>query len=239
MPDPTIVPRRARVRGPAPRSTTWWGRAFVRTFEETAYDEADLLAGRALARSGRLGAIMVLPSMASAVVDPGTDRAVMAQAKIASLPHEAWATFVDEAARESGHVAALEAGDLPGALVEDADQAGVEILPASGEIETACECDAWVQPCEHALALLYQLAWQLDADPYVLTLLRGHPREWILDEIESRLVAERGPAERDDAMQRAALLLSLAEHAPAGHGLADSSVAAYDEAVAQLLDAED
>jgi len=83
------------------------------------------------------------------------------------------------------------------------------------------------------------LAWQLDADPYVLTLLRGHPREWILDEIESRLVAERGPAERDDAMQRAALLLSLAEHAPAGHGLADSAVAAYDEAVAQLLDPED
>jgi hypothetical protein len=64
-------------------------------------------------------------------------------------------------------------------------------------------------------------------------------REWILDEIESRLVAERGPAERDDAMQRAALLLSLAEHAPAGHGLADSAVAAYDEAVAQLLDPED
>ena len=111
--------------------------------------------------------------------------------------------------------------------------------PGAGEIETACECDAWVQPCEHALALLYQLAWQLDADPYVLTLLRGHPREWILDEIESRLVADRGPAERDDAMHRAALLLSLAEHAPAGHGLADSSVAAYDEAVAQLLDPED
>jgi uncharacterized Zn finger protein len=182
---------------------------------------------------------MVLPSMASAVVDPGTDRAVMAQAKVASLPTGAWATFVDEAARESGHVAALEAGVLPAALVEDADQAGVEILPAAGEIETACECDAWVQPCEHALALLYQLAWQLDADPYVLTLLRGHPREWILDEIESRLVAQRGPAERDDAMQRAALLLSLAEHAPTGHGLADSAVAAYDEAVAQLLDPED
>ena len=40
-------------------------------------------------------------------------------------------------------------------------------------------------------------------------------------------------------MQRAALLLSLAEHAPTGHGLADSAVAAYDEAVAQLLDPED
>src|SRR4029079_6147323 len=136
MPDPTIVPRRPRVRGAAPRSTTWWGRAFVRTFEETAYHESDLLAGRALARSGRLGAIMVLPSMASAVVDPETERAVMAQAKVAALPGEAWSTFVDGEAREAGHVAALEAGDLATALVEDADQAGAEILPAPAEIET-------------------------------------------------------------------------------------------------------
>ncbi len=236
MPDPTVVPRRPRVRGAAPRSTTWWGRAFVRTFEETAYDEADLLAGRALARSGRLGAIMVLPSMASAVVDPGAERSLMAQAKVTALPAPAWATFADEAVRESGHVAALEAGDLPAALVEHADQAGVEILPAPSEIETACECMAWIQPCQHALALLYQLAWQLDRDPYVLTLLRGHTREWILEEIETRLVATPGPAERDDAMQRASLLLSLAEHAPSGHGLADSAVAAYDEAVSQLLE---
>ncbi len=239
MPDPTIVPRRPRVRGAAPRSATWWGRAFVRTFEETAYDESDLLAGRALARSGRLGAIMVLRSMASAVVDPGTDRAVMAQAKVASLPRRGLGHLrrrggprVRPRGRPRGRrpTGCARGGRRPGRRGDP---------PRSGEIETACECDAWVQPCEHALALLYQLAWQLDADPYVLTLLRGHPREWILDEIESRLVAGRGPAERDDAMQRAALLLSLVEHAPAGHGLADSSVAAYDEAVAQLLDPED
>ena len=176
-------------------------------------------------------------------IDPAT---LDALGRVPVTPPEELAEVVAEArlaqtafAREPLHARRRLLERVVHALVEDADQAGVEILPSSGEIETACECDAWVQPCEHALALLYQLAWQLDADPYVLTLLRGHPREWILDEIESRLVAGRGPAERDDAMQRAALLLSLVEHAPAGHGLADSSVAAYDEAVAQLLDPED
>lgn len=236
MPDPIVVPRRPRVRGAAPRSTTWWGRAFVRTFEETAYDESDLLAGRALARSGRLGAIMVLTSMASSVVDPGAGGSLMAQVKVTALDADAWDTFVAEAVREVGHVAALEAGDLPAGLVEQADQAGVEILPAPSDIETACECDGWTQPCAHALALLYQLAWQVDADPYVLTLLRGRPREWILDEVESRQVTTVGRSERDDARQRADLILALAEHAPSGHGLADSAVAAYDEAVAGLLD---
>ena len=224
---------------PRPRSTTWWGRACVRAFEEAAYAEADLLAGRALARSGRLGAIMVLPSMASAVVDPrhrprgdGAGQGRLARRARPGPPSSTW--------RPASPATSPPSGRRPPGRAGRARRRGRRrAAPRPAEIETACECDAWVQPCAHALALLYQLAWLLDADPYVLTLLRGHPREWILDEIESRLVAERGPAERDDAMQRAALLLSLAEHAPAGHGLADSSVAAYDEAVAQLLDPED
>ena len=44
---------------------------------------------------------------------------------------------------------------------------------------------AWAQPCLHALALLYQLAWHVDADPYVLLLLRGRTRERLLAEVGS------------------------------------------------------
>ena len=40
--DPMVFPRVGRVRGPVARSTTWWGRAWVRSFEETALDVADL-----------------------------------------------------------------------------------------------------------------------------------------------------------------------------------------------------
>jgi len=153
------------------------------------------------------------------------------------LDAEAWTTFAREAARESGHAAALEAGELPEDLVEHADEAGVELIPGPGDIDTACECDAWLQPCRHALALLYQLAWQVDRDPYVLMLLRGRTREDLLAEVAA--VAGGGPtpgaAEREEARVRAAQVLALAEDAPPGHGLADAAVAAYDEAVSRLL----
>lgn len=246
MPDPLVVPRLRAVRGAASRSTTWWGTAFVRSVEETAYDATDLLAGRALARSGRLGAIMVLTSMASVVVDtaggsPDKGR-MMAQTKVEPLTD--WPAFVDEAAREAGFVAALEAGQLPAELVEHADQAGAELLPAPSDLETACECDAWTQPCMHALALLYQLAWQIDSDPYVLMLLRGRTREWFVEEVAARhdLSADSHADLMEplqDSMTRARQILTLTEGAPGGHGLADSSVAAYDEAVARLLRAAD
>ncbi len=237
MPDPIVLPRLSRTRGSAARSSTWWGRAFVRSFEELTVDAGDLVAARALARSGRLGAIVVIEAMASAVSDPGGDRPRMAQVKVARLDDAGWTAFAREAARESGYAAAMEAGELPTDLVEHADEAGVELLPGPGDIDTACECDAWAHPCVHALALLYQLAWQVDRDPYVLLLLRGRTREALLAEI-ARLASGAAPpgiVEREEARVRAAQVLALAEQAPAGHGLADAAVAAYDEAVSRLL----
>lgn len=240
MPDPVVVPRLRAVRGAPARSTTWWGTAFVRSVEESAYDAADLHAGRSLARSGRLGAIMVLTSMASVVVDsaggsPDQGR-MMAQVKVEPLTD--WPAFVDEAAREAGFVAALESGQLPAELVEHADEAGAELLPASADLETACECASWTQPCAHAMALLYQLAWQIDRDPYVLMLLRGRTREWFVEEVAGRqdvaTASTREPATRD-SMRRARQVLALSDAAPSGHGLADSAVASYDEAVSRLL----
>ncbi len=237
MPDPIVLSRLTKVRGAAARSTTWWGRALVRSFEELTVEASDLVAARSLARSGRLGAIVVLEAMSSAVVDPSTSGPLMAQVRVDRLDGAGWTTFAREAARESGFVAALEAGDLPADLVEHADEAGAELLPGPGDIDTACECDAWGQPCLHALALLYQLAWQVDRDPYVLLLLRGRTREALLAEVSALASGDAVPGveEREQARIRAAQVLALAEDAPAGHGLADAAVAAYDEAVARLL----
>ena len=230
MTDPLIYPRVGRLSGSVPRSTTWSGRAWVRSVEETAVDEADLAAARSLSRSGRLGAVVVLSGMASVVVDPTHPLAVMAQLRVTQLDDAAWATFAEELGREAGFTAALESGELPVDLVEHADQAGVELLPGPADLVTACECDAWAQPCVHALALMYQLAWHLDGDPYVLMLLRGRTREQLLD-------ATPTPADPalDDAVDRAREILRLAREAPTGHGLADTAVAAYDEEVGRLL----
>ena len=230
MGDPLVFPRVGRVRGAAARSSTWWGRAWVRSFEETVVDAADLTTARSLARSGRLGAVMVLAGMASVVVDRGGPTSVLVQLRLAQLDEPAWQVFVDELVRESGFTAALESGELPADLVEHADQAGVELLPGPADFETACECDAWAQPCVHALALLYQLAWHLDGDPYALLLLRGRTREQLLDTTPA---TPGTPV--DDVAGRAAEILRLADEAPAGHGLADTAVAAYDEEISRLL----
>ena len=231
MPDPMVLPRPSRAT--ARRGSRWWGRAWLRSCEELALDPADTRAGRALARAGRFGAVVAISGMASAVVDPRSAHPLMVQVKVAPL--DDWTVFVRELAGRSGHVAALEAGELPDDLVTAADELGAELLPGPEELETACECDAWAQPCTHALALATLLGWAMSEDPYVLLLLRGRTRESLLDAVSDELVHAGPAATVDDAANRASRILRLADGAPAGHGLADSAVATYDEEVAKLL----
>ena len=93
------------------------------------------------------------------------------------------AAFTELVAAESGRIGALLAGQLPHALVEAVEEAGVELLPYGGELGSACTCDGWLDPCPHALAVLTQLAWLIQADPFVLTHLRGLSRDRVLRDL--------------------------------------------------------
>jgi uncharacterized Zn finger protein len=123
------------------------------------------------------------------------------------------AAFVEVVAAEAGRLPALLAGELPYALVEHAEEAGVELLPYGGELQASCTCSAWVDPCPHALATAYQVAWLADADPFVLLALRGLPREDLLARLHDR-EARRTDVPDDvalalDAATRAARILQL------------------------------
>ena len=210
---PRIPPRRG-----GRRAATWWGRAWLRAVEESAYSEGDLRAGRRLARAGRVGQIAVGPGEFLAAVEEGDDVWTVTGA-LAPFDEAAEHGFCEAVAAEAGRIAALLAGDLPHSLVEHAEEAGVELLPYGGEIEAGCSCDAWLDPCPHALAVLLQLTVLVEQDPFVLLLLRGLAR----DELLARLHAREGSARSDapepghddldleaaaDAARRAARLLA-------------------------------
>ncbi len=161
---------------------TWWSKAVLRAVEEAAFSAADLRAGRSLARSGAVGSITVGEGNALAAVQDGHD-AFTVEVTVPVLDGSDAAAFTELVAAESGRVAALLAGQLPHAFVEAVEEAGVELLPYGGELGSACTCDAWLDPCPHALAVLTQLAWLIQADPFVLTHLRGLSRDRVLRDL--------------------------------------------------------
>jgi uncharacterized Zn finger protein len=195
----TVVHPRTPARRGAARATRWWAKAWVRAVEEASYSSADLSAARAISRSGRIGQISVEPGrFVAAVEDERGLWAVLGTVPV--LDRRAADALVETVAAEAGRVAALLAGDVPHSLVEHAEEAGVELLPYGAELGSTCTCQAWTDPCPHALAVMYQLAWLLEDDPFVLLHLRGVARDELLARLHER--AEPSPAGPDPDLDR-------------------------------------
>jgi uncharacterized Zn finger protein len=208
----TVVHPRTPARRGAARASRWWAKAWVRAVEEASYSSGDLATARAISRSGRIGQISVQPgAFVAAVEDEHGLWAV--QGTVPVLDPAAGEALVEAVAAEAGRVAALLGGDLPHTLVEHAEEAGVELLPYGGELGSTCTCEAWTDPCPHALAVMYQLAWLVEDDPFVLLHLRGLSREDLLARLHERTLTAAPHDDPDldvavDAALRAAALLA-------------------------------
>ncbi|HWU21727.1 MAG TPA: SWIM zinc finger family protein [Nocardioides sp.] len=179
-----------RQHAPARGLRTWWGKAWGRAVEEAAYAEGDLRRARALARRGEVGGISVGPGSLLAAVREGDD-AWTVSVEVPELAAEDRRALVEVVAAEAGRIAALLAGELPHDLIEHAEEAGVELLPYGGELACSCTCPYVLDPCAHALGVLVQVGWLVDADPLVLFAVRGLDREALLGELHAR--AEQAP----------------------------------------------
>ncbi|WP_371564499.1 SWIM zinc finger family protein [Streptomyces canus] len=167
-------------------AATWWGNAWVSALEEGALDAKRLARGRSYAEQGHVDAITVTPGLVLAYVQGSRPRPYRVQVRLRTLGDVDWDRFLDLAADRTGHIAALLDREMPQALAE----CGVPLLPGPGDLEPQCSCPDRGHPCKHAAALCYQTARLLDADPFVLLLLRGRGERELLDAL-SRLSAAR------------------------------------------------
>ncbi|MGW0461376.1 SWIM zinc finger family protein [Streptomyces tendae] len=192
-----LPPREAADEGFA---GTWWGNAWVTALEEGALDAARLERGRGYAERGHVDAITVTPGLVLAYVQGSRARPYRVQVRLRTLGDADWDRFLDAAVERPGHIAALLDKELPHSLADLADH-GVPLLPGPGDLTPQCSCPDSGHPCKHAAALCYQTARLLDADPFVLLLLRGRGERALLDALSrrnatraARAAQDRGPA---------------------------------------------
>ncbi|MFJ4736228.1 SWIM zinc finger family protein [Streptomyces sp. NPDC088770] len=165
---------------------TWWGDAWIDALEEGALDAARLARGRGYAQTGHVDAVTVTPGLVLAYVQGSRPRPYRVQVRLRTLDDADWDRFLDAVAERPGHIAALLDKEMPQSLAD----CGVPLLPGPGDLEPHCSCPDRGHPCKHAAALCYQTARLLDADPFVLLLLRGRGERELLDAL-SRLNATR------------------------------------------------
>ncbi|WP_188197645.1 SWIM zinc finger family protein [Nonomuraea sp. SYSU D8015] len=202
-------------------ATSWWGRAWVKAVEDTSLDQVLLRKGRAYAKTGRLGPITVSPGRIAAVAESEYDTVV----RVEQLSDAEWERFLDQVAAKSGHIAALLDRDMPHDLVKAAEDAAVPLLPAVGDLDPDCSCPDWGLPCAHAAALCYQVSWLLDADPFVLLLMRGRGERRLIEALQRR----EPPMGLSAGAGGPGAARVAAEVAAARGALTDSGMAADDE----------
>lgn len=184
----------ATKRKPGRFASTWWGNAWLQAMEDTSLDLAQLKRGRKFAYAGLVGPITVSAGRIAAQVTNDDGAVHHTVVLVDRLSDAQWRRFLDEVAAKAGHIAALLDRDMPHDLVDAAAGADVPLLPGIGDLQPECDCDGWELPCTHAAALCFQAAWLLDADPFVLLLLRGLGQEDLTEELRRRAAARRRPA---------------------------------------------
>ncbi|MFH8611197.1 SWIM zinc finger family protein [Streptomyces sp. NPDC018029] len=185
----------------APFATSWWGNAWLDALEGSALDQARLARGRAYAREGAVDTITVAPGRIVAYVHGSRPRPYRAEIRLRTMLPEHWDRFLDAVATDPARIAALLDKEMPHALADAATRADVPLLPGARELAPACTCPDRGHPCKHAAALAYQTARLLDADPFVLLLLRGGEEQDLLDEL-SRRNTRLSAAEQHEATAR-------------------------------------
>ncbi|HAS12473.1 MAG TPA: hypothetical protein DCS55_18495, partial [Acidimicrobiaceae bacterium] len=167
--------------------TTWWGQAWLDALEGIAGGSGGRLArGRRWAKANRGADLHIEPGGVNAWVQADRDEPHEVHVGIRAFRDDEWDTVLDAIAAKAAHAAALLDGELDPAVVRDAEAVEVDLLPRPRDLRTVCTCADDVEPCEHAAAACYLLADALDADPFVLLLLRGRRRDEVLDQVRRR-----------------------------------------------------
>ena len=174
---------------------TWWGAAWVDALEQRArLDPNRLPRGRDYARSGTVGELTLAPGEARAQVQGRKTEPYEVRIRVRRFTDEEWDRVLTAISARLGHAAAMLDGELPPEIAEDAASAGLDLLPGGGEIGPRCSCPDDADPCKHSAAACYLVADALDADPFVLLLLRGRTRDQVLAGVRTRRRGAAGEA---------------------------------------------
>ncbi|MDE0801952.1 MAG: SWIM zinc finger family protein [Acidimicrobiales bacterium] len=166
---------------------TWWGEAWIDALEGIAGGSTGRLSrGRTYARQGRADDLTIQPGAVTGFVQGSEPDPYSVYLDIRRFRDDEWDAVFDAIAAKAAHAAALLDGELDPGVVEDAAAVEVELLPRARDLRTACSCPDDVDPCKHSAAACYLVADALDADPFVLLLLRGRRRDEVLDAVRQR-----------------------------------------------------
>jgi hypothetical protein len=145
--------------------------------------------GRTYARTGAVGELEVRAGAVVAAVQGSRAKPYKVTVRVRTYSDKEWDHTLEALASRVGHMAALLDGEMPPEVADDLATAKIDLLPAAGELQPRCSCPDWADPCKHSAAVCYLVADTLDADPFLLFLMRGRDRDALLAGLRAKRAA--------------------------------------------------
>ncbi len=98
-----------------------------------------------------------------------------------------WEAVESVMASSAVFAARLLADEMPEEIEEALAHASVSLFPTSAdELDSACSCPDWENPCKHVAAVYFLLAESFDVDPVLIFAWRGRSKEALLTGLRAR-----------------------------------------------------
>jgi uncharacterized Zn finger protein len=165
---------------------TWWSQHFIALLEDFGLGSR-LQRGKRYARTGQVLAIEITPGQVKASVQGSRSKPYRVFIETPVISPSEWDAVEAELAASAAFAAQLLAGEMPERIEEAFADSSTSLLPASGrDLDSACSCPDWENPCKHIAAVYFLLAESFDHDPFLIFAWRGRSKEELLHGMRAR-----------------------------------------------------
>jgi uncharacterized Zn finger protein len=163
--------------------TTWWGKRWEETLKGFGIDNR-LQRGKRYARKGQVLSIEMEEGRVTSAVQGSRSEPYEVTIRLRPFDETEWSEIVETFRHQPYFAASLLAGDMPSSVEDVVERAGLTLFPErEADLETACSCPDWSNPCKHIAAVYLLLAEEFDRDPFLLFRLRGMQQGALMDRI--------------------------------------------------------
>jgi len=165
---------------------TWWSQRFI-TVLETFGIGSRLQRGKRYARTGQVLTMEIAAGQVKASVQGSRTKPYRVFIESEVLPPSDWDAIESVMASSAVFAARLLADEMPEEIEEAFTDSSTSLFPVSAdELDSACSCPDWENPCKHIAAVYYLLAEAFDGDPFLIFAWRGRTKEELLGSLRAR-----------------------------------------------------
>lgn len=204
---------------------TWWGTRFIEALESFT-DPARLGRGRSYARGGKVLNFKIERNHITAQVKGSVnpyfgvykEPTYNISIELKAISEKDWTTAIAHLSTKASLISRLLMNEVPETIEDSFAEFRLHLLPHDRkDFKTRCSCPDSSNPCKHIAGVYYQVAAQLDDNPFLLFELRGLTRSDLQTKLKQSPLGQALAAELDAptiALEPATSLYTALEQHP-------------------------